>query len=167
MTLAEIEDDQIKQAISELCGDEIDAEAYRATFFQYLRLCQLLNIQFKVCLSDTSTQCLSCMTFCHVGFSRFRCSCYRFKFSMLQDCNCDCSYGRVLCMCDDIPQMCYDLDILADYVSMLQRSFETMFQTGQLIFLEPVMILLISQNLPVAWEQMYSTLIPLSQYEPP
>lgn len=166
MTLAAFEKDQIITALSDLCGREVSVTNYRTTFLQYLQLCRKLNIQFRVQLASNLTQCLTCLKHAPVSVERFKCSCILFRFQYLQDCNCECGISHYCCMCDDFPPVCYDLDVLADFVTALLLSLESLFHTG-LEFMELAMS-------PASLSEIYgdgvrivSATIRLCQFEPP
>lgn len=166
MTLASFEKDQIMQAISALCGRSVVATNYRTTFLQYLQLCRSSGIQFLVPLSQNSTQCLVCLQHASVPMQRFRCSCITFQFEYLQDCNCECGIS-FLCMCDLFPSMCYDLDVLANIVSVTWQQFLDYFVRTDPVFTDQTM----SPHDPEEFcdERGYNASSPsrYSQFEPP
>lgn len=167
MTLAMFSKDQILQTLSDLCGRQVNSTNYRTTFLQYLQLCRRVGIQFRVSLSNNQTQCLSCLQHASVSLHRFRCDCYPIKLLFLQDCNCECGTSIFCCTCDAIPQMCYDLDVLAGIVTGIQQSFQDLLVCTDQTFADFVM------SRPVNFEFLLwriadeSTTIRLSQFEPP
>lgn len=166
MTLATFNKDQIFQTLSDICGRPVNSANYRTTFLQYLQLCRKIGLQFKVQLSAGSTQCLTCLQHATVPFHRFRCDCILFRFSRLQDCNCECGTSYFCCTCDDIPPLCYDLDVLADIVTVYQRFFESLFHTDQ-IFMELAMSCTVQGEFPGVRELDVLLTIRPRQYEPP
>lgn len=166
MTLASFEKDKIMQAISALCGKEVVSTNYRTTFLQYLQLCRSTGIQFRIPLSDTRTQCLVCLQHASVPLQRFRCSCIPFQFDYIQDCNCECGIG-LICMCDEFPLMCYDLDVLAGIVSVTWRQFLVYYVRTCQIFMDAAMSLLFLLEFHELRICEVSTTICLSQFEPP
>lgn len=167
MTLAVFEKDQILQTLSDLRGRQISVTNYRTTFIQYLQLCRLFGIQFKISLANNLTQCLSCLQHSDVPFAHFKCECLIVRFNVIQDCNCHCGTSRFCCTCDVIPQMCYDLDVLADIVTVLQRSLEVFFFRTDQLFMEDAMShQFVDEFLGVRGPNV-STPIRLSQFEPP
>lgn len=167
LTLASFSKDQILKTLSDLHGNQIDSTNFRTTFIQYLQLCRCLGIQFRVPLSGQLTQCLVCLQYANISQHRFKCECIQFKFSILQDCNCNCGTSFFCCTCDDIPPICYDLDVLADYVTAVQQMFQSMFKVsiGHL-FTNLVMSLIeCTECLGIFPDE--SALIRLSQFKPP
>lgn len=166
MKLASFDKDKIMQSISALCGREVVSTNYRTTFVSYLLLCRTAGLQFKVPLSYNNTQCLVCLQHAPVSIQRFRCDCIPYQFDLVQDCNCDCGI-RFLCMCDDLPPMCYDLDELANIVSATWQQFLDLYIRTCQTFTDLAMSQLF---LSECWEERVpdvSTTIRLSQYEPP
>lgn len=167
MTLATFEKDQIMQTLSELCGRSVVSANYRTTFLQYLQLCRKTGFQFKVQISHHLVQCLVCLKHSSEPFYRFKCDCIPFQFSHLQDCNCECGTSWFCCTCDEIPPLCYDLDVLADIVTVYQRFFQLLFRTDQILFTEWVMSCTVQREYLDERDLNVSSTIRLSQYEPP
>lgn len=166
LTLASFSKDQILQTLSDLRGEEITSISFRTTFLQYVQLCRLVHIQCKVQVSD-STQCLSCLQYAKVPFNRFKCDCLSFKFSNLQDCNCECGTAAFCCTCDELPQMCYDLDILSDIVNSIQKGFQALFIRTDYKYVDVAMRLFLRSECLGKRVLDVSTTIRLSQFEPP
>lgn len=167
MTLATFDKDQIFQTLSDLCGRLVISANYRTTFLQYLQLCRQIGIQFRVPLSSTFSQCLVCLKHANVPLRRFRCDCFQFKFQFLQDCNCSCGTSIFCCTCDDLPPMCYDLDVLADIVTAIQRTFLILSARTDLPYTSLAMSLTIQFEFQGERVLDVSTAIRLSQYKPP
>lgn len=167
MTLASFNKDQILQTLSDLCGRSVNSANYRTTFLQYLQLCRKIGLQFKVQLTG-SVQCLTCLQHASVPFRRFRCDCLPFRFSRLQDCNCECGTSFFCCTCDDIPPLCYDLDVLADIVTGYQQLFQSLFsvRTDQ-TFTDLVMSCTFQVEFLGLRDSDCLTTIRPRQYEPP
>lgn len=166
MKLATFDKDKILQAISVLCGREVVSTNFRTTFIQYLQLCRKAGLQFRVSLSVSSTQCLVCLQHANVPISRFQCQCLPYQFEHIQDCNCECGIS-FLCMCDDVPPMCYDLDELANIVSATWRQFLDFYVRTCQIFTDEAMSLLLPSDFHGVRVRDVSATIRLSQYEPP
>lgn len=167
MTLASFTKDQIMQAISDLSGKPVISTNYRTTFLQYLQLCRRVGIQFRVPLTSSFTQCLTCFKHAQVSSKRFKCACLPFQFNHLQDCNCECGTSFFCCTCDELPPICYDLDILADIVSAIQQSFRMLFIRTDLPFTDMAMSLTVPSDYPGERVLDVSSTIRLSQFEPP
>lgn len=166
MTLASLEKDKIMQAISALAGREVVSINFRTTLLQYLQLCRSAGIQFKYCLSDRLTQCLVCLQHAPVSFERFQCSCLKLQFRYIQDCTCVCGIGLV-CVCDDLPLMCYDLDVLADIVSVTWRQFLDHFIRTYHSFTNLVAAQPLEGEFCEERTRNVSTVCRFVQYEPP
>lgn len=168
MTLATFSKDQISKTISDLSGRMVISTNYRTTFLQYLQLCRSVGIQFRVPLTNNLTQCLTCLQHANVPQHRFRCDCFQIKFSNLQDCNCECGTSIYCCTCDEFPPLCYDLDVLADIVTVIQRSFEFLIIRTDLIkFTDWVMSLTFLSEYLNERDLDESSAIRLSQFKPP
>lgn len=166
MTLASFEKDKIMQAISALSGREVVSTNFRTTFLQYLQLCRTTGLQFRFPLSACHTQCLTCLKHEPVSIQRFRCDCIPFQFSYIQDCNCECGIG-LICVCDDFPPMCYDLDVLANIVTAIWRQFLVYFIRTCQTFTDLVMSLHFIEEFYEVRARNVPATIRRSQFEPP
>lgn len=166
MTLATFEKDQIMQALSALCGRTVVATNFRTTFLQYLQLCRTTGIQFSIPLSPKSTQCLTCLQHAPVPIQHFRCDCLSLQFQYLQDCNCECGIS-FLCMCDAFPSLCYDLDVLADIVTVTWRQFLNLYIRTGSIFTDETMSPHVQEEFCDERGYNASSLSRYSQFEPP
>lgn len=166
MTLASFDKDKILQAISVLCGREVVSTNYRTTFVQYLQLCRKAGLQFRVPLSSNSSQCLVCLKHAPVPIQRLRCDCIPYQFQHVQDCNCDCGIS-FCCMCDGLPPMCYDLDELANIVSVTWQQFLCLYIRTCQFFADLAMSLLFPSECCGVRVHDVSTTLRLSQFEPP
>lgn len=167
MTLASFSRHQIIQTLSDLRGEEIISLDFRTTFLQYLQLCRKIGLRFKVAITSDLTQCLSCLQYGEVPFSHFKCDCIPIKFRYLQDCNCECGFSLICCRCDELPQMCYDLDVLFDIVTAIRARFESLFHTDAPFMESAMRDIVFVCECPGVRDLEGSPTNRLSQFEPP
>lgn len=164
MTLARLQDSEMKVALAKLCGyEDISVCHTRSTFLGYLSLCQLYSIQFVVPV-DNCSQCLVCLK--HTDSSSvFDCACHQVQLSLLQDLRCWCNC--LICECDDIPPMCLDPDQL-DLIHRQIRFYYGQFsRIGILILWNDEMSYVFIQVDAGCCMRLCSTAIRVSQFEPP